>query len=69
MRKPTLWFLTWSRTNLDVQPWKTVYDLENGKIVLTKVQKQRWKNCTIPVAKTKALTNFATEILILQACF
>ena len=45
MRKPMFWFPSWSNTNRAAQPQKMARDL--------KFQKKR--NCTIRVAKTKAL--------------
>ena len=51
MRKPTFWFPTWSDTNRVAQPQKISRDLDFG------FGKKR--DCTIRVAKTKALISFA----------
>ena len=49
MRKPTFWFTTWSDTNRAAQPQKMARDMIFRKK----------RDCTIRVAKTKALISFA----------
>ena len=51
MRKPTFWFPTWSDTNQAVQLQKMARGLKFGF--------RNKRNCTIRVAKTKALISFA----------
>ena len=51
MRKPAFWFLTWSDTNQAVQLQKMVRGM--------KFRFRKRKDCTVYVAKTKALISFA----------
>ena len=47
MRKPVFGGLTWSHTNRSVQPWKMARSF------------REYRECSIRVAKTKALISFA----------